>query len=82
MQNSFEIEQGVPEIWGFKWSEMILLRETKKKEKIPLWIGSSVTIGTNLRGYISANNCYQMIKGLPIQEMGSMWIRLFYEVRI
>ena len=30
MQNIFEIEQGVPEIWGFKWLEMILLRETKK----------------------------------------------------
>ena len=24
----FEIEQEVPEIWGFKGSEMILLRET------------------------------------------------------
>ena len=30
MQKKFEIEQGVPEIWGLKWSEMILLRETKK----------------------------------------------------
>ena len=29
MQKSFEIEQGVPEIWGFKGLEMILLRETK-----------------------------------------------------
>ena len=30
MQKKIEIEQGVPEIWGFKWSEMILLRETIK----------------------------------------------------
>ena len=36
MQKSFEIEQGVPEIWGFKRLEIILLRETKKEEKIPL----------------------------------------------
>ena len=36
MQKSFEIEQGVPEIWGFKRFEIILLRETKKEEKIPL----------------------------------------------
>ena len=33
MQKIFEIEQGVPEIWGFKWSEMILLRETKTRKK-------------------------------------------------
>ena len=32
MQKMFEIEQGVPEIWGFKGLEMILLRETKKGE--------------------------------------------------
>ena len=32
MQKKFEIEQGVPEIWGLKWSEMILLRETKKRK--------------------------------------------------
>ena len=29
----FEIEQRVPELWGFKWSEIILLRETKKRKK-------------------------------------------------
>ena len=40
MQKSFEIEQGIPEIWGFKGLEMILLRETKKEEKIPLHCGS------------------------------------------
>ena len=39
MQKSFEIEQGIPEIWGFKGLEMILLHETKKEEKIPLWRG-------------------------------------------
>ena len=39
MQKSFEIEQEVPEIWGFKGFEMILLRETKKEEKIRLWRG-------------------------------------------
>ena len=33
MQKSFEIEQEVPEIWGFKRLEMILLRETKKRKK-------------------------------------------------
>ena len=33
MQRNFEIEQGVPEIWGFKWSEMILLREKKRGKK-------------------------------------------------
>ena len=33
MQKNFEIEQGVPEIWGFKGLEMILLRETKKRKK-------------------------------------------------
>ena len=33
MQKSFEIEQGVPEIWGFKGLEMILLYETKKRKK-------------------------------------------------
>ena len=33
MQKIFEIEQGVPEIWGFKMLEMILLRETKKRKK-------------------------------------------------
>ena len=33
MQKSFEIEQGVPEIWGFKGLEIILLRETKKRKK-------------------------------------------------
>ena len=33
MQNIFEIEQGVPEIWGFKGLEMILLRGTKKRGK-------------------------------------------------
>ena len=33
MQKNFEIEQGVLEIWGFKGSEMILLRETKKRKK-------------------------------------------------
>ena len=33
MQKIFEIEQGVPEIWGFKGLEMILLRETKKRKK-------------------------------------------------
>ena len=32
MQKSFEIEQGVPEIWGFKGLEMILLREAKKRK--------------------------------------------------
>ena len=32
MQKSFEIEQGVPEIWGFKGLEMILLHETKKRK--------------------------------------------------
>ena len=37
MQKIFEIEQGVPEIWGFKRLEIILLRETKKRGKIPLW---------------------------------------------
>ena len=36
MQKKFEIEQGVPEIQGFKRLEIILLRETKKKKKIPL----------------------------------------------
>ena len=36
MQKNFEIEQGVPEIWGFKGLEIILLCETKKEEKIPL----------------------------------------------
>ena len=30
MHKNFEIEQGVPEIWGFKWLEMILLREKKR----------------------------------------------------
>ena len=30
MQKNFEIEQGVPEIWGFKGLEMILLHETKR----------------------------------------------------
>ena len=29
MQKNFEIEQGVPEIWGFKWLEMILLLRQK-----------------------------------------------------
>ena len=38
MQKNFEIEQGVPEIWGFKWLELILLHETKKR-KIPMWGG-------------------------------------------
>ena len=33
MQKRFESEQGVPEIWGFKGLEMILLRETKKRKK-------------------------------------------------
>ena len=33
MQKIFEIKQGVPEIWGFKGLEMILLRETKKRKK-------------------------------------------------
>ena len=33
MQKILKIEQGVPEIWGFKWLEMILLRETKKRKK-------------------------------------------------
>ena len=32
MQKCFEIEQGVPEIWGFKRFEMILLGETKKRK--------------------------------------------------
>ena len=32
MQKMFKIEQGVPEIWGFKGLEIILLRETKKGE--------------------------------------------------
>ena len=32
MQKFFEIKQGVPEIWGFKWSEMSLLRETKMRK--------------------------------------------------
>ena len=38
MQKKFELEQGIPEIWGFKKSEMILLRETKKRNKyhVPL----------------------------------------------
>ena len=36
MQKIFEIEQEVPEICWFKRSEMILLCETKKEEKIPL----------------------------------------------
>ena len=36
MQKNFEIEQEVPEMWGFKGLEMILPRETKKEEKIPL----------------------------------------------
>ena len=36
MQKNFKIEQGVPEIWGFKGSEIILLHETKKEGKIPL----------------------------------------------
>ena len=44
MQKSFEIEQGVPEIWGFKRLEMILLCETKRG-KIPLWpLGLAVCI--------------------------------------
>ena len=30
MQKHFEIEQGVPEIWGFKRLKMILVHETKK----------------------------------------------------
>ena len=42
MQKSFEIEQGIPEIWGFKGLEMILLRETKKEEKIPLWMRCAI----------------------------------------
>ena len=29
MQKKFEIEQEVPEIWGFKWLEIILLRAFK-----------------------------------------------------
>ena len=33
MQKHFEIQQGVPEIWGFKRLEMILLHETKKRKK-------------------------------------------------
>ena len=33
MQKNFEIEQELPEIWGFKGLEMILLRETKKRKK-------------------------------------------------
>ena len=33
MKKGFEIEQGVPEIWGFKELEMILLREAKKRKK-------------------------------------------------
>ena len=32
MQKKIEIEQGVPEIWGFKGLEIILLRETKKRK--------------------------------------------------
>ena len=32
MQKKIEIEQGVPEIWGLKGSEMILLRETEKRK--------------------------------------------------
>ena len=41
MQKNFEIEREVPEIWGFnsKGLEIILLHETKKEEKIPLWHG-------------------------------------------
>ena len=33
MQKKFEIEQGVPEKWEFKGSEIILLCETKKRKK-------------------------------------------------
>ena len=36
MQKKFEIEQGVPEIWGCKRLEMLLLRETKERKKLPL----------------------------------------------
>ena len=37
MQKCFEIEQGVSEKRGFKWLEMILLHETKKRKKILMW---------------------------------------------
>ena len=33
MQKSFEIKQGVREIWGFKRLQRILLHETKKRKK-------------------------------------------------
>ena len=32
MQKIFDFEQEVPELCGFKGSEIILLRETKKRE--------------------------------------------------
>ena len=43
MQKNFEIVQGVPEIWGFKRLEMILLHETKKEEKIPLCLPHTIS---------------------------------------
>ena len=46
MQKSFEIEQGGPEIWGFKGLGMILLRETKKRGKYHcagIWITVSIS---------------------------------------
>ena len=44
MQKNFEIEQEVPEILGFKGSEMILLHETKKEQKIPLRLCSTCLV--------------------------------------
>ena len=46
MQKSFEIEQGVPGICGFKRLEMILLHETKKEGKIPLCCVCNLEVDT------------------------------------
>ena len=56
MQNIFDIEQGVPEIRGFKWLEMILLRETKKREKIPLLCPSGLTFFASQKCKQTAHN--------------------------
>ena len=47
MQKSFEIGQGVPEIWRFKELEMILLRETKNRKNTTV-IGQAYTLGLDL----------------------------------
>ena len=54
MQNICDIEQGVPEIRGFKWLEMILLRETKKREKYyceTFWADRLLTLGMLKQGF-------------------------------